>query len=102
MAAYIPGDSGYDWAYIVAQKATSTYKATRYDGAYTGLVTLVDGPEGSIDIGEAHVQVYPYEGGTKFAKHICNRTVTCWDGSTYEWVDSATTPGPGQAQLQTA
>ena len=26
MSAYIPGDSGYDYAYIVAQKATSTYK----------------------------------------------------------------------------
>jgi hypothetical protein len=102
MTAYIPGDSGYNWAYINAQKGTNTYKATRYDGSYTGLVQLVDGPEGSIDIGQAHIHVLPYEGGTKFAKHICNRTVTCWDGSTYEWVDSATTPQAGQAQLQTA
>lgn len=102
MYAYIDGDSGGNWAYIDAQKGTRTYKATRDNGSYTGLVTLVDGPEGSVNIGEAHVLVYPYEGGTKWAKHICNRTVTCWDGTVYEWVDSTVTPAAGQAQLYTA
>ena len=102
MSAYIPGDSGYYYAYINAQKGTRRYKATKFNGSYTGLVELVDGPEGSINVGQAHVQVYPYEGGTKWAKTIRDRTVTCWDGSTYEWVDSNTTPQAGQAQLQTA
>lgn len=98
--AYIPGDSGYNYAWIAAQKGTGKYKATRTDGAYTGLVTLVDGPEGNINEGEAHIQVYPYGGGTEFARVIKDRTVTTWEGNTYAWVDASVSLQPGQAHLQ--
>lgn len=99
-SAWIPGDSGYNSAWLNAQKGTSTYRATRYDGAYTGMVTLVDGGEGNINEGEAHIQVYPYEGGTQFARVIKDRTVTTFEGNTYSWVDASVSLQPGQAHLQ--
>ncbi len=45
---------------------------------------------------------FPTIGTVQYAKTIKNRTVETFTGNSYEWVDSATTPVDGQAQLQTS
>jgi len=61
----------------------------------------VNAPGNGLTSSGTSVSITPIR-GTEYARVIKNRSVETWEGNEYEWVDSATTPVDGQAQIRTA
>lgn len=94
------GGVGYQAASVTFGTGLATASAS-VNGAGNVSVITVTSPEGPYTHTAPTVTVSPIK-SVEYAKVIKNKTVETFEGNSYEWVDSATTPVDGQAQLQTA
>lgn len=94
------GGSGYQAANVTFGSGTASAVAT-VNAAGSITTVTVQAPGDTYTNTLPGVTIAPIS-STKYARKITNRIVETFENNEYEWVDSATTPVDGQAQIQTA